>query len=652
MSYVLEYLAAFAVVAAAFWLPGYVIERSLSPLRDPGGLQRRDLRRLARFCLGLGFWMACTFALCAVGQLHQLSLWSLISALLVAALWAHRRFYGPPAERRKWSPPDSTQLLLVAAPALVLAPLCLLTMSPLVSWDAATYHLTLPKLFIDHRGFRPVEFNVYSNWPLNTELLFAIAMLIKDYVAAKLVHFGFGLLTLYAVYVGCHTSHRPGSAGRTGGRRSCGGLAMALFLANGIVASEIHVAFVDLAHAFFFITAFLFMTQGLDDSPRGARSLLLAGICCGLMAGLKVQGITGAAIIGTLCLPRLVESVRTGELLPVLRRILTHFALPVLVLWIPWLVKAACYTGNPVYPLLYGYFGGPDWSSALTDQFQAWQSGIGMGRAPLDYLLLPLRVILFGGPEYSRFGGEIGAFWIALLPVTLWIARRHQLVRRCLWVAGLHFVFWSLSSQQIRFLIPILPLLAIASALSVFELLDRLPSAEWRRTGRRLAWLAGWALVVWIHLPYLIGGPQALVGYLRAEGGPKQAVVLPVYRFINQHLPPDARLLFLNTNQGFFCDREYIADSFFEASQIADWLAPATGVADLRRRLADRGITHLLVEQPRWSIAYPQALLDMLRDPRQIELLYRSTDARFSVLALRQAAPSVESNGGRPRRRP
>ena len=48
----------------------------------------------------------------------------------------------------------------------------------------------------------------------------------------------------------------------------------------------------------------------------------------------------------------------------------------------------------------------------------------------------------------------------------------------------------------------------------------------------------------------------------------------PVFRAIDADVPADGRLLFINTNHGFFCHRDFIADSFFEASQINALFAP------------------------------------------------------------------------------
>ena len=69
-------------------------------------------------------------------------------------------------------------------------------------------------------------------------------MIVKDYILAKLVHFGLGVLTLYAIHV-VFRSHVV---------RAGAWLAMCFFLANGVVEFELKSAYVDVAHAFFFLT--------------------------------------------------------------------------------------------------------------------------------------------------------------------------------------------------------------------------------------------------------------------------------------------------------------------------------------------------------------------------------------------------------------
>jgi hypothetical protein len=117
-----------------------------------------------------------------------------------------------------------------------------------------------------------------------------------------------------------------------------------------------------------------------------------------------------------------------------------------------------------------------------------------------------------------------------------------------------------------------------------------------------------------------------------AEGDIRQQVIPPMFRQINRDLPPDARLLMINTNGAFHCDRDYLADSFFEASQIALRLGPSTDKDELRRRLLELEITHVLVRGTNGDAA--QLLSDLLRDRNAATPLFR--DRRDVLFELRR----------------
>ena len=624
MAYLLQHAVALGFLASILVLPGLLLGRWIGLGGSTGLGARPALRPLAYMVLGLGCWIVGLFLLAALGLLRPRVLWLVIALLILWALIARVRSGRIRSDRQipRLSRPSLATSLWLLVLAAMLAPLGLLAMSPPVSWDASVYHLTLPKLFLDHGGFREVPLNVYSYWPLNVQLLFSLAMAIDGYVLAKLLHFAFGIAVLYALVAGCRAFHRPVG----------GALAALFFVANGVVCYEMRVAYVDLAHALFLLAGVLFMIEALEHNPR---ALWLSGLCCGLATGVKLTGIVGAGIVGALYVPRLVDALRRGESVPEVRIFLTRFVAPVVVLFAPWLARTAALTGNPVYPFLHRWLGGPDWSPELSDRLQAWQSSIGMGREPIDYLFLPLRVFLAGGEGYERFDGELSAFWLLLIPLALWAARRVVLVRRCLAFCGLYFVFWSLTSQQMRFLIPALPMLAIACAVAVVELLDRLPWARWRRVAVAAVGTLAIVSLVASQGRVLAAGYKTLGVYLNVPGDLTATARHPAYTFINETLPPSARVLFLNTNQRFFCDREVLADSFFEASQIADWLAPANDAAAVHGLLTRRGVTHLLIEHQFRGAVYPESLLELLRDPEQVAPIYRSEDGRFSVFELR-----------------
>lgn len=599
-----------AGVLAIVYLAGLLADRW--PIR---GTDANPYPHLTRVVLGLLCWIAALFSLSACGWLNPVAIWAAIAVVTTGAAvtftrgigvmswraWPYRR---PVLEPQQWLP--------LAAVALVLVALFLLCLRPIPVWDANTYHLTIPKIYIEHGGFRAIPFNVYSNWPLNIQLLFALGLLLKDYLLATLVHVAFAGLIVVALVRVCQR-HGDGWAGPT---------AAALFLANGVVLLEGGIAYVDLALTFFFVMATWFLLEAEATPAQRRRYLLLTGIACGLMAGVKLPGLFGLA-----CMSATLTWIgwRERRLERTAAEIAALVVLPAVVLTLPWIVKSYWYTGNPIYPFLFSVFGGVDWNPEIGRQFQEWQHGIGMGRTLVDYLMLPVRVIL-DGSGYDRFDGTIGKAWLVLIPVTMIVARRDIVVRRILAITTIYFACWAASSQQMRFLIPAVALLSAAAGLSLQRLAAGLPhtvaaAARWTLGALAAIYLLNTA---WTEVA---DGRRLLRQYWSTGLVSAEAAAPPTYRVMNANLPPDARILFLNTNHGFFSDREYIADSFFEASQInALLLQHCRSAEDVALSLRSRGITHVMVAPWDWGVPYPDALYEFLDDEHHRTILYRSPD--------------------------
>ena len=103
---------------------------------------------------------------------------------------------------------------------------------------------------------------------------------------------------------------------------------------------------------------------------------------------------------------------------------LAAFTIPISVLLAPWLAKSWVLTGNPVYPLLYDWLGGPDWSAVLASEHRAWMRSMGMGRSALDWVLLLPRVLFLGNTGYEHFDGRLHPLLGVLLPPALLGVRR------------------------------------------------------------------------------------------------------------------------------------------------------------------------------------------------------------------------------------
>jgi hypothetical protein len=633
MAYVTLHSFGLLLLVGLFAATGYVLEHMLLAIRK--ATFGTSVRRIA---FGSVVWIFLVFAISALQLLTRQTVLTLAAVVLISAASvgiAHR----PAARNRSWFPAGWVDLGFMGVPVLVLAVSFASAMLPDVGWDAAAYHLTLPKVFIAHGGFREIPFSVYSNWPLNVQLLFALGMLVQDHVLAKLLIVLFLVILCAAVYEFTKKNHS----------RFAASLAVSLLLANEVVLWEVQVAYIDIAYALYFFLTFVLALQYLDE-PRTAW-LILAGAFCGVVAGTKMNGIFGLITISGV----IVASLLGGQLWRGFRdlfavvRAIAILAIVTFLFVLPWLVKNYLYTRNPVYPLFYEVFGGPYWSARLGEDFLIWQRSIGMGRTAGDYLLLPVRIFLQADWDYRHFVGRLNPLWIFVLPMTC-LYVRNVVVRHCLVAAGIFFCLWAATTQEIRYLIPVMPLLSCAAGIAFAGVTDSLAGALSRTSSRTCLAAQTVRMVIGV---VVAGAIQAMLLWM-ARGAARKALVLvstvlagqsidlhsgvpEAFRFINTQTPLAAKVMLLNTNQGFYLDREFVSDSFFEASQLSElfWKNPTvSGMSSVFHTL---GITHVLVHVPNtWDVRYPVALNVFLTDPGRATPLYRSMNGEYLVLGIRR----------------
>ncbi len=620
IGYVSSHLALAVFIVGLLFLAGRAIADRWLPSAEDGGV-----RVLLEMALGTVAWTGALFALAAAGLLRPLPVWVLVGVVLAISIPTLGSLLrdAPSCLNRGFAwlrELGGASGLLIAGVVLVMLCACAVALLPGLDWDDAVYHLNLPKIWLRQQGFVRVPFHLYSSWPLNFELLYSLGMIFDDHVVSKLIHFAFGLLVLCAI----------ANYSRSRGTSLVGICAVVLFLANETVLFEFTTANVELGFAFFFFLAFVLLERRLEGGGR--LDLLLSAICCGYLAGSKY---TGVFAVLSLLLLLIVSALSRRVAVKTLAADGLLFATVSFALAAPWYLKSFLATGDPVHPMGYAFFGGPEWSAALNEQLQAWYRSMGMGRSAWDYLMLPTRLVFQSGEGYDRFNAHLSRFWAVLLPVSFLPLIGSAWARRLLFVASVYFACWAFTSQQARFLVPILPFLSINAAFGLAVVAGRL----------RDAGLRSLAATVAVALPLLALGVNAygflepwrekVTAFFSQEKGPIAAEKPdPIFEFINAHTAPSAKLMFLNINFGFWCEREYLADSAFEASQMNELIRSAGSESGLESLLARLGITHILYAKYDWKIAYPRYLFDFLK--REATIAAQTEDGILTLYQIRR----------------
>lgn len=469
------------------------------------------------------------------------------------------------------------------------------TVTPPIAWDAQTYHLMIPQRAITvGRIVSPPDI-LYFSFPSLVEMLFLAAIALKSDIAAQLTHFGFLLLTLGALFALAHRYFNSWVAW----------LACAMVLAVPSLLLVSTWAYVDLALTFYALASLyaLLVAREADN----ARWISLSGAFAGFALGVKYT----AAIIPVALIVILV----IGNWKLVIgnwRFVIRHLSF-VIVFAAPWYLRNLVFTGNPVYPFV---FGGPYWDAFRSEWFSRF--GTGYWDTPLKLLLAPWDATIYGIEGALGYEATIGPLLLMLLPLLFLPILNsrtkdlnsefripNSMLDSLLIFSVILYLFWltgiaeSHLLWQTRLLFPAFPVLALLAA----HALDRLrgfdlPQFSAHNFARLVIaavlglTLAGYALTFAQDNPlrYLAGFETRDAYLARHLGGYYSAA-----QFINTQLPANARVLYLWEPRGYFVRRDVSPDSILDKVAHLDWkYGDAARVAGALRA---EGYTHILLNR-------------------------------------------------------
>ncbi len=550
---------------------------------------------------------------------------SALSALAIAQWWMRGTSRSHPW--RKGDRIDGVFLLCVVAAcgfALIAA------LAPEIEYDALWYHLWLPSRWLAEG--RPVDLvsEYISLYPLGSELLYGCAMSVGGPVAAKLLHFiclpALGLIA--AMLTRQWFPMARASAGA------------AISIVVPLLIWEAGTAYVDLAFACYIGLVAYALMRYMESS--GATWLLLAAFTMGVALAIKNLALVA---FGIAAIALAVSQLRRAGLAGAVRTV-TLFVTLALLFPAPWYARAWQASGNPVFPDLYSVFGArpPErWDDRAERALARFKETFGRTRTPAHLLALPWDVTMHG----ARYKGTLGPIFLMLIPVALIAARRRDSVHARVWAVtgaiAAYGAIWAspISSFQLRFLTPAVPLLAALSAYGLSQLpkgaiaivvplllVNLPPFTAWHERDRH-GW-EGWLSHTARGVPLqVVIGAESEQHYL--------ARLVPSYRawsFIDAHVPPGSRVLTFAGGDHLYSHVDRIwSDS--PAARAATWDLRAGREAEAKSALARLRVTHVLFDrrQLEQTAAGQLAIASAAMRTCCLDRIYE--DDRFGVYRLR-----------------
>ena len=491
-------------------------------------------------------------------------------------------------------------------PLLLLLPYLAMAAAPPWYRDSLTYHLALPRIYANSGGYAPTDEIVFSFFPLAWQS--GLAML------HSLGQDGFPPFNprmVTAWLSGGTALATAGLARLAGAEGPWPALAAACFL---LVPTQIE--FGTSCYVMEWMTLLCVLAVA-GRSIGGERGVLIAGVSAGFAASTKYSGLFVVLLIGLSLFRRPREAAR--------------FIGWSAAFGCPFYIRNMLQKGNPFFPLGYDWFGGEGWSEWRHMAYSYTLADYGMGREALDYLLLPFRAFTTTdmNTAFQGSAGPLAGFAFCLM---LWAALKR---REEAWLAGAAFctgwlLLWAGSVQQIRFLVPAVPIsLAFAAAA--------MPAGRARLAGipiliGAMAWAASPAGELWSrqHTREVLAGELGKDEFLDRMLPENH----PIYRRINQMDTGKIWLVWMR-EYAYYLDPPARIDSVFGAWRWEEALeAPSN--TELLGALERDGISHVLINHRFF-------LVDGNAD--YVEGRTEKLQARFNALLGEGALYAVDRNG-------
>ncbi len=488
---------------------------------------------------------------------------------------------------------------------------------PGLDWDGLAEHLAMAKEWVKAGRIIPLWYEHHSQFPATLQMLYALALLWRGAIAAKVFHFSFGLIALGAVFVLTRRHISPQAAP----------WAAAVLAATPVFSWLMGAAYVDLPVVACALLSVHFFLEWI--SSGAVRDAALSGLLIGAAMAFKMQGIP---YFGLLLIFALYIAWRHRRQETQRWRAVAIFTTVGLLVASPWYVKSWLITGNPVYPFAYSTFGGKQWSAQQAEWYRHHQLLFGVGelpsrqelaampwyarsfvgpRQPLRLLVAPLN-LTFNPPPFTDpvspataiMFFAIGPLYLIFTPMLLAFSGRPAKLKVLLILFGLLWIWWLYSMQQSRYLLPTMALLAPAAGYA----LCRCTQHKSVLRPVALAIVTTWLVIIllikaislYTALP-VVAGTVSREQYLASSLEP-----YPVLSYINNHTPPEAKVISYGEVRLFYLERDYLwGDPVYHRMIIYDTM---TGPDDLLAAYNRQGITYVL---------YQPALLNRLSADRE-----------------------------------
>jgi 4-amino-4-deoxy-L-arabinose transferase-like glycosyltransferase len=484
--------------------------------------------------------------------------------------------------------------------------------------DEVIYHLAVPKRFVELGRIFPVYDNSLGNMPFLIHMIYAVCLLVKADIAARLFSLFLAFTTALALYGFCARFLTT----------RIGIVALLIFFAAGMVIEVAVTTRIDVSLAGTLFLAVYTMMVYLDTGQKGW--LYTSAMLSGFALGIKLTAGLWLALIGVMYLAESLQKKRE-PFAEMVKHSLIYIGVAAMIAS-PWYVKNWVWFDNPVYPFITGevaeygakgirYFTAED-ERRLDAHFENARREIPSIVESQEHTLAEAAALrpkrhplhpweYFTKPDTYNMAEHLHWPNYIFLVAPLFLALAFH--RWVTWLVFFAVAFYLVSASSTwigRYLLPIYPPLTIISAYTLVGLADflrsRIPIVAERLAGYAIGIAAGMTLSICLSLCTALLYHSSNLSFISgaiSRNDFLSARDFQNYPLINRNLPSNARLMMVGVQESYNFERDYLADPSWYATEWRRVLVHNATLDAVHQELKRKGITHIVYDPSLFKFA-------------------------------------------------
>lgn len=375
-----------------------------------------------------------------------------------------------------------------------------------------------------------------------------------------------------------------------------------LFIANPLVVSMLRSTYVEVFMMLDILAALLL----IRNTEKSWKSILLCGLLAGGAVAIKPTGLGAAVVIFIFLVQKYWGKNKLKSY-----NLIIFFGIGGIIMALPFYLRPWLATGNPVYPFLASWFGGTE-AEIMASKYHYLLGDSHFGLRTVQGFFTVLIMVAFAGKAFD--GMILGWGFIILVILAFWwirnllfkpaIFHRPKLYLPISMI--FYYCFWFATSQQTRFLLPLLFLMLLA-ALHCIRDFDRkwqngiivilllvwvggllYPSCREGKLGSRSLLAVRHYVLSWRNVGKFPEHAEEFLKYATNDPG-----FIETMAALENKTASDSKVMLLYERRGLYCPRSYVIGTPFWQAEFNT--PPAKTVRGFYDSLRKNKINYLVI---------------------------------------------------------